>query len=47
MKKLLTAVSCPLTVALPAMAQEQRNLVTVLTAPETQNPVDGPWGAGP
>jgi len=36
MKKLLTACVLSMTVALPAMAQEQRNLVTVLTAPEPQ-----------
>jgi hypothetical protein len=36
MKKFLTACVLSMTVALPAMAQEQRNLVTVLTAPEPQ-----------
>lgn len=36
MKKFLTACVLSMTVVLPAMAQEQRNLVTVLTAPEPQ-----------
>lgn len=36
MKEFLTACALSMTVALPAMAEEQRHMVTVLTAPEPQ-----------
>ena len=36
MKEFLAACALSMTVALPAMAEEQRHMVTVLTAPEPQ-----------